>query len=559
MIERKVQNLTGENFDVLIIGGGMYGAALVWEAVSRGLSVALIEKNDFASHTSGNSLKIIHGGLRYLQTLDFKRVFESIRERKILMKIAPHLVNPLPSLMPTYGMTMKSKHVMWAGMLLNDLVSCTRNSGMDPERFLPNGRVLSRTVAKSLLPVLKDHHYTGAACWYDGQAYNTERLALSFIRSAAEKGARVCNYTSADDFIMSGNNVTGVKARDMLNGSEFEIRAKMVITTAGPWTNSIMKKVSGKTTTGPFILSKAINLVLKRNLADKYAFGVSSAIEYRGGKKYDRNKRRLLFLTPWREYTVVGTTHLPYNGQPDDFKVSEYDIKDFLLELNDILPDSNLKRDDVTYFHGGVLPLAAEPVPGQDVELLSHYRIVDQEQENGISGLVHVVGVKYTTARDVAESVMNSVCRKLGNSDVNFSTRTTPLSGGDIADFAEFRNTAIRDLKLPEKVTDQLLKNYGQNYRFILDIIKNNPDLAQPVEKKASVIRAEIVFAVRQESAIKLADVVLRRTELGSGERPSPEALEICAGLMAQELGWEQARIKKEINDTVNSYNPLKN
>ncbi len=558
-MKRNLANITEKEYDVLIIGGGMYGATLVWEAVSRGLSVALIEKEDFASATSGNSLKIIHGGLRYLQSLNFKRMMESIRERKILLKIAPHLVHPLPCLMPTYGLTMKSKHVMLAGMMINDIISFNRNKGSDPQRRIANGKVISKKACEKELPVLKDNHFTGAALWNDAQAYNTERLVLSFVMSAAQRGADVFNYVEATDFLKKGSRVVGLKAKDNLTGMEFEMKAKMIVTTAGPWTNKLTARLAGNSDHNKFILSKAINLVLKRNIAKDYAFGISSPIEFRNGKKYNRQKRRLLFVTPWRDYTVVGTSHLTYNGETDDFKVSENDIQDLLMELNVIMPEINLERKEVTFSHGGVLPLSRHPVADADVQLLPCYRIVDFAKEKGIDGIISVVGVKYTTARDVAEKTMDLVAKRFATKTRVFSTRTEPVYGGLIKDFQMFVDEALNDYKtgLPEPVLRQLLYNYGQEYKKIIDLVKEKPERAEPVDKTTNVIKAEIIHAVRNEYAQKLSDVVLRRTELGSGECPADTALRVCANSMANELGWDEERIFSEIEEVKAKYRAL--
>ena len=558
-MKRELENITGKEYDLLIVGGGMYGAALVWEAVSRGLSVALIEKQDFASGTSGNSLKIIHGGLRYLQSLDIKRMLESIRERKILLKIAPHLVFPLPCLMPTYGLTMKSKHVMLAGMIMNDLISFNRNFGSDPQKRIPNGKVISKKACERELPKLKEDFFTGAALWNDAQAYNTERLALSFVLSAAQGGADVLNYVEATDFLKQGSKVVGVKAKDNLTGVEFELKSKMIVTTAGPWTNKLSARLTDNSGNNKFILSKAINLILKRNITRDYAFGISSPVEFRNGKKYNRQKRRLLFVAPWRDYTIVGTSHLPYDGETDDFRVSENDIQDFLLELNDIMPEIKLKREDVTNFHGGVLPLAALPEDGKDVQLLPHYRILDYAKEKGIDGIISVVGVKYTTARDVAEKTMDMVSKRIGVKTRAFSTRTEPLYGGTIADFQSFVDEAVNNgnTGLPEPVLKQLLYNYGQEYKKIIEVINEKPEYAEPVEKTAKVIKAEIIHAARYEYAQKLLDVVLRRTEWGAGECPGDSGLRSCAEILANELGWDEKRIQTEIEEVKAHYRTL--
>ena len=210
-MKRDIRPLTEKKFDILVLGGGIYGATVAWEAVGRGLSVALIERSDFGSQTTANSLKTVHGGLRYLQHLDIVRVRQCIRERTTMMRIAPHLIHPLPCLMPTYGHGMKGKEVMRVGLLLNDIVSCDRNNLEDPQKRIPNGRVLSRTDTLGAAPGIDGKRVTGGAFWTDAQMADTERVALAFIQTASNAGACVANYVEASHLVRRENRIDGVK------------------------------------------------------------------------------------------------------------------------------------------------------------------------------------------------------------------------------------------------------------------------------------------------------------------------------------------------------------
>ncbi len=543
-----LSNKFNQTFDVLIVGGGIYGATMLWEATSRGLSALLIEMNDFCSATSANSLKTIHGGLRYLQTLDLKRVRESIRERQILLRIAPHLVQPLSCLMPTAGHMMKSKEVMTMGLLMNDFISMDRNTAVPDFNHLKNGIIINKARAREQIPFVNFDVYTGAANWFDGQAYNSERLVFGFIQSAVEKGAQAVNYIKAEQFLIHNDQVQGVKAVDTITNSEYEIKADTVITTTGAWTN----KICPESVKIPFIPSKAINLIVKKRLAEN-AIGINSGIEYKNGVKTFRRKSRNLFIAPWRHYTIIGTTHLPYDGDPDEYKVSKSDIQDFLLELNDLMPNTELKESDVTFFHGGVLPLKTLPEAGRDVQLLEQYQIFNSE----IKGLYNVIGVKYTTARDVAEKTINRIYKKKGLKRL-FNTRKEPLHGGDIDDYLAFVDDIKKDVEsvLDDNVVLQLVRNYGTTCTKVIKLIEEKPELAQRLAENTNVIKAQVVYAVKYESAEKLADVVLRRTELGSGEYPSDEALNAAAKLMGNELGWDKSRIDSEIEYVKQKYQP---
>ena len=240
-MKRDIAALADRELDLLVVGGGVYGAAIAWDAALRGLSVALIEKNDFGSGTSFNNLKTIHGGIRYLQHADFTRMRESVRERRNLMRIAPHLVHPLPFLVPTYsGSVLKSRTAMRVALFVNDLVSWDRNRIDDPQKRLPAGRALGRDECLELAPGIAPENLTGGVLWHDAQMHNSDRLTLSFVLSAAEQGAAVANFVEATELVRRGPRVTGVRARDVIEGTGgLELRAKLVVNAAGPWVDRI--------------------------------------------------------------------------------------------------------------------------------------------------------------------------------------------------------------------------------------------------------------------------------------------------------------------------------
>ena len=215
MMKRDLKKLANEEYDLLIVGGGIYGVTLAWDAVLRGLKVAIIEKGDFASGTSSNSLKIIHGGLRYLQHADFARMRESIIERRILLRIAPHLISPMPCVMPTSGHAVKGPEVMRIGLMMNDIFSADRNWGLDPAKRLPAGKIISKSKMLDIMPFYQQDKLNGGALWYDAHMPNSERLLLSFLRSATEKGVAAAKYLFAENLILNNGRVSGVKAKDL--------------------------------------------------------------------------------------------------------------------------------------------------------------------------------------------------------------------------------------------------------------------------------------------------------------------------------------------------------
>ncbi len=556
-MKRDLNELTKHEYDVVIIGAGIYGVNAAWDATLRGLKVALVDKGDFGGATSSNSLKTIHGGIRYLQTLDFKRMRESIRERMILMKIAPNLVYPLRVVMPTYSYKMKSRPAMMIATLMNDIVGFDRNKLEDPAKYMPKSFTIPQKEVQDYIPGYTKYNLNGAAIWYDCQCYNTERLSLSFVISAAEKGAQVANYVKANGFLRDGDKVNGVKAQDALTEDKFDIRAKMVINAAGPWVDDVLLNLNGKLPNQKFKLSTAMNLIVNRKLMDNAA-GLSGPYQYihQDGSVYKAH--RILFFVPWREYTIIGTNHLVYNGKQEDYKVTEAEIQSFLATVNQAYPGVNIKREEVTFFHGGFLPMAKQNPETGEVGLEKHYKIIDHKKDINVDGLISVVGVKYTTARDVAQKTIDLVFKKLGKDVPKCQTEATALYGGNIERFKYFSDDAItsKPFGLSENVMRHLIYNYGTAYDKILDYGTLDKKWMELLPDTKEVLNAEMLHGVREEMAKKLSDVVLRRTDLGTAINPGETALKESAKIMADELGWDEARMNKEIEEVRKIYMP---
>jgi len=556
-MKRDLNELRKHEYEVVIIGAGIYGVNAAWDAALRGLKVALIDKGDFGNATSSNSLKTIHGGIRYLQTLDFKRMRESIHERMIMMKIAPNLVYPLRVVMPTYSYKMKSRPAMMAATLMNDIVGFDRNQLNDPAKYMPKSFTVPKKEVQDYIPGYTKYNLNGAAIWYDCQCYNTERLLLSFVISAAEKGAQVANYVKAVGFLKDGNNVTGVKAQDALTGEKFDIRAKMVINNAGPWVDDVLMNLNGKLPDRKFRLSTAMNLIVNRKLLDNAA-GLSGPYQYVHPDGSVYKAHRILFFAPWRDYTIIGTNHLVYNGKQEDYKIAEAEIQVFLAAANQAYPGVSIKREEVTFFHGGFLPMAQQNPATGEVGLEKHFKICDHQQDFGVAGLISVVGVKYTTARDVAQKTIDVIFKKLGKDAPKCLTQKIPLCGGNIERFNEFVDNAVRSKPygLSEKVMKHLSYNYGSAYNDILRYGENDKKWVELLPDSQEVLKAEVLHGVRAEMAQKLSDVILRRTDLGTAINPGEAALRETAKIMAVELGWDEGRMKNEIEEVQQIYIP---
>lgn len=554
-MNREVADLQQGIFDVLIVGGGVYGACTAWDAVQRGLSVALIEKDDFGHATSANSLKIIHGGLRYLQDGNLALARTMVRERRAFMRIAPHLVHPLPCILPTCRKLSRSKPVLTAALAVNDLLSYDRNYDQpDPKKHLPTGQILSREQTISRVPAMADNKITGAAVWHDAQAYNTERLTLSFILSAARLGAVVVNYVKATDFLWKDRQIIGVRGKDVLAGLQIDIRARIVVNTAGPWSDELLSSVGGGShnQTG-YRPSLALNLVTRQIIPD-FAVGISSnstILDQEGNRK---EETQTLFIAPWRDYSVVGTKHLPFAHSIDNYRPPERLILDFVEDVNKAFPGAALKREDVYLIHKGFLPDESDNGT-TDVRLVRENKILDHSTQD-MDGLITIVGVKYTLARQAAERAVDLVFKKLGRPVPDCRTAHTPLYGGKIDHLDQFiaREMKTRHSLLDADTLRHLIYNYGTAYGQVITCLDESGEWAEPVCINSHVTKAEVVHGVRNEMARKLSDIILRRTELGTAGKPSPDCVLTCAQIMAAELGWDQAQIVLEIEEVDRYY-----
>ncbi len=547
-MNRDLKALAAGDFDVVIVGGGIYGAALLREAALRGLSAALVEQGDFCGATSANSLKTIHGGLRYLQQLDLVRMRESIFERRALLRTAPHLVLPLPCLMPTLRQLMKSRAAMFAAMLANDIISWDRNRGCDPERMLAHGCVISKAKCLEIVPGLPPDTITGGAVWNDASAYSTERVVLAMLASAADEGAVAANHVACTGFLTRERALAGVRAVDRLTGQELDIRGRIVINAAGPWADRLLELLPERV--APILrgLAFGMNFVLKRWPVRTHAVGLVS-------RARPDIESRLLFFAPWKGYTVAGTYYRRHEGDPGSLRATDRDIELLLADINAAHPAARVTREDVLMIHGGLLPARSFPsTPGAEPKLANHYALVDHAARDGIGGLISVVGVKYTTARHVAEKTVDLALARLGRPRRPSPTAERPLAGGDIRDFGAFVRGA--EDEVPAGVTPQVLRHlihhYGSAYRAVLDAGERRADMLAPLWPGALSTAAEVTHAVRAEMAMTLPDIVYRRTDLGTAAIPPEPVLRRCAELAGAELGWDEPRKAAEIRKAGN-------
>jgi glycerol-3-phosphate dehydrogenase len=541
-MQRDLRQLADTRFDVLVVGAGFYGVATAWDAAQRGLSVAIIDKDDFGAATSFNNLKTLHGGLRSLQALNFAQARLFIRERRALARVAPHLVRPLPFVIPTSRSPKRSKLLFRLGIAMSDALARDRNVGLpDPATHLPQSRILSRDETLQFNPLVSSHGVTGGVLWYDYQMQSTDRVTLSFLLSAIDTGAAAANYVRAKALLREHNRVIGVMAEDRFTGTAFPIRATVVVNAAGPWAASVLEGLPG-TAQGepPPRLSRAMNVVINKVVNDHACGGLAHG--------------RYLFIVPWRDVAIIGTSHDTHEGSADRLKVTRWDLEAFLKDAREAFPHASLAAAEVRLVHRGLLPMVSGD--GSDVRLVKESRVVEHAQ-HGLPGLVSMFGVRYTTARHTAQQAVDAVFRGLGHaSPPPCRTAETPLHGGSIARMDNFlKAVQLRDVDgITPATLRRIATSYGTGYDSVLRIARDVPPLARPLGENCDVIGAEILYAARHEMALKLGDAVIRRTEAGAAGHPGADALERAATIMASAHGWDAARTRSEIEEVENFY-----
>ena len=335
-----------KGYDLIIIGGGINGAACAWDAVLRGLNVALLERRDFGWATSSNSSKIAHSGLRYLQHADFKRMRESIRERNLIHQRAPHLINSQPYLLPVYGHGIKGRETMGIYIKTYDLFSLDRQWFKDPARRIPGSFMISKEEVLKIAPDVDQENLTGGAIWYEGQMHNTERLLLSYVRAAAENGADIANNVEVTNFIKSGNTVTGVEAKDLISGETFSLNAKAVVNAAGPWIVKTLN-LAKSFKKNPVHASKAFTQIA-RKFTEAHALPFPIRPMYEDRQAVVDKKSSLTFAIPWRGLCMIGSLHLACTEEdPAKITITEEEIQTYIDLINDGYPAANLTREEV--------------------------------------------------------------------------------------------------------------------------------------------------------------------------------------------------------------------
>lgn len=523
----RLAGLDGAALDAVVIGGGMAGAGVARDLALRGASVALFEKGDFASGTSSKSSKLIHGGLRYLELGDFKLVRESLREKKTLERLAPHLVRPLPFLVPIYRGAPRGLITVRIGMWLYDLLT----PGKTTERY----RVLRPVDALTMEPSVRAEDLRGAGYYFDDLLLYPERLCLENVLSAARHGARAFNYCEVEEFMHGRRGIEGVKVRDLLSGQVQLVRAATIVNCAGPWVDRVraMAKVADRS---PRVVrtTKGIHCLLPR-MTDRAVY-------------LSARDERMIFVIPWREFSLVGTTDTDFEGDPDRLWATREEVTYLLEEVAKVLPDKRATFDNVSYTYAGVRPLSFEP--GASASRVSRDHKVIPEGPDG--RFFSVTGTKLTCFRSLAEDVGDRVMRALGRAQAPRTARLT-LDGAD-EEVGKIEARVWMDVSeemaatgLSRGTLRTLVETYGRAYPRVLELGRKLPDGFERLCPSNPEIVAQLHHALREELAVSLQDVLLRRTGIGQSRCQGLDCAESIAARMAELGGWSRRRLDAEL------------
>lgn len=512
-------------YDLIVIGGGINGLGIAADATARGISTLVVEKRDFGCGTTAASSRLIHGGLRYLEHADFRLVRESLRERGLLARQWPHLIRPIRLLLPSYEGQRPGALLIGAGLRMYDLIA------RDP--LFPPTRRLSHDQVSGVEPGLSHRGLKVAFIYGDGQLAYPERLCMELLRVVHDAGGRAQNHTRVVGLNIRAGRAVGASLRDELTGAESVAEAPIIVNAAGPWVdcvNQLLPRPPEPLIAGTW----GTHIVLPRRPDGPR--GALYTLTMSDGRPF--------FVLPWEERVLVGTTDVPFSGDPDHLRAQDWEIGYLLDETNRLFPGAAYGCQDVAYTTIGIRPLpAARPAQKQRAGAITRrHFLVDHGQEDGIDGLFSLVGGKLTTFRSLAECTVDTVLRKLGRPEIPCTTRATPDPLEDMALQQRAQAEGV-DLALSAEQVNRLVRLYGRRCVEIMTLLRERPDLNEPVAPGSQALAAEVTHAVEYEAARTVDDVLRRRL---MRLPPTPEELVATAAMLTEQAGTNLARLRGE-------------
>ncbi len=535
---RDLTTIENQDYDLIIIGGGINGAGVVRDAAFRGLKTILLEKGDFAGGSSSWSSRLIHGGLRYLEYFEFPLVREALKEREVLLRTAPHLVNPLLLTIPIYSDRSRPYWKIWAGMILYDIFSF--------DKTLPLHRMLPKDQFKQLFRSIDPEGLSGGAQYYDGQVAYAERLCLENILSAQEAGAVALNYTAVTQLQRQGDRLTSVVCRDVITGKEFIVKGHeqtIIINTSGPWVDKVCKLGVKDKQDAPIGKTRKIGGTKGSHIIVAPFPGAPETTFYVEAK----SDGRPFFIIPWLGLYLIGTTDLKYQGDLDRVKADDTEIDYLLTETNNVIPTANLSRQDIKFTYSGVRPLPNEE--GKKPGSVTRKHILYDHKKEGVSNLISLIGGKLTTYRNVGEEVVDAVYRKLKKTAPSCTTDSKPLPGWILPSDRTIQEAIDKySDRLAIKSINHLFSVYGSRASEILALVQDEPELAERIIHNLPDIKAQIVYAVRSELAHTLVDIARRRTTLAiHAGNYGLDLLPVLTETLQKYCGWSQERCDRAV------------
>lgn len=523
------RDIAERRFDIIVVGGGINGTGIARDAALRGLSVLLLDKADVAAGTTSWSSRLIHGGLRYLEHGEIGLVRESLRERERLLRMAPHLVKPIPLTLPIYEHHRRGPWMIRAGMIGYDLLSF--------DKSLPRHTMFNRAGALLHEPGLNPHGLLAAARYYDAQVEFPERLSVENMIDAVAHGAIVRTYSRVDELVVKAGAVVGVRYFDANQEQPVIVRGTVTVNVAGPWVDQVLAGL-GLDEAPPRLVggTKGSHIVVATFP------GAPSDALYIEAKKDGRP----YFIIPWNGLYLIGTTDVRYEGDLDRVIPSEDEVRYLLDEANLAIPAARLERDDVLYAYAGLRPL---PYVRRGAESGITRRHIIRDHAPRVEGLITIIGGKLTTFRNLSEQAVNAAGKKMGRSLPPSRTAALPLPGG-VQRFGAFASALQRDRPtwLSERSATYLLRVYGIRARAVLALAHETPALRPVVSEHTGAIAAAFAFAFSEEAALTLTDAIMRRTMIGYAADAGFEALDRVAGVCRSVLGWSDERTQTELD-----------